>query len=120
MDVRVSFWNWFTREGRVRNHWASALADPNAVRGLDRLRRVLQELRSDTTSLGHLAIPFLESFLDPCRVAALAESDLADLEESAFSGWGQVPAEDIWLLVLQAYDIRGAEQPARALLTRIC
>ena len=123
MALETSFWGEFTSEGRLKNQWARALADPDPASSLNRLRAVQQRLREKPTAFAHLWMPFLNTFLDATRVRALTDGDLTASTEmgNALVGLAslQVRPEEIWARIVVAHDARGEERQARALLTRI-
>jgi thioredoxin-like negative regulator of GroEL len=117
---KASFLGWFTREGRLKNQWARGLGEKDFARGLNELRQVQQNLMKNPVEFGHLWIPFIETCLDPVRVGALTEQDMAALVEmgNVLSKYpaAKVHAEDVWQLVVQAHDARKDELRSRSLL----
>lgn len=122
MEPKKSLLGWFTKEGRVKNKWASALADSDQARSLDSLREVQQTICKDPPALTHLWKPFLDSFLAAGRVRALTEADLKAAEEMGDAvqsvSDSAIHPEQVWLRVVEARDARAEERPARELLTR--
>jgi len=123
MLPKASFWGWFTRVGRLKNKWARGLADPDAARGLSRLRQVREKLTESPAAYTYLWAPFLDSFLERDRIQSLEESDFNALIEMGAllvdMPGTEIRPEDVWQRVISAFDARGEERQARALLTRV-
>lgn len=120
---KFSFWGRFTKEGRIKNHWARALEESDPAKRRRRFGRVQQELASDPAAFSHLWLPFLDSLLEAPRVRDLSSSDLAKIEVmgEALSGLDlDLRPTDIWWRLVFAYDARRERQPAENLLTKIC
>jgi hypothetical protein len=124
MIPKTSLFGWLTREGRLKNQWARALADQNPAHALEKLRKVRRKLRKDPAVYSHLWMPFINTYIDKNRLPLLKDSDLDALEEMGeallHTSTPLLRPHEVWLRVIAAYDVRKEERKARALLTRIC
>src|SRR3989442_6494689 len=123
MELKTSFWDKFTKEGRLKQLWIRALEEPDPQASLSLLREVQQRLQEYPAESLQLWITFLNVFLDTNRLRMLNETDLQAVEEMgnilAREPGLQLRPEEIWFRAVNAYDFLSAERQARALLVRI-
>ena len=110
MIPKYSFWNWFSKKGRLKNNWARAIQESNLEKKIQRLRRVMQKVVEEPSIFVHLSGDFLESFLDPNHITLMSDEDLS-LVWKAGQGLADDPSlslspEILWFRLVKAYDDR--------------
>ena len=116
---QASLWGWFSREGRLKNRWASALADADPASSLVRLRQIQESLLADQAAFSHLWLVFVDCLLETSRLPVLTEADLSALEKMvATLAGGSTDLSTVWLRLVAARDQRDEDRAARALLTQ--
>lgn len=120
---KKAFTNIFSREGRLKNKWASVTEERDPRRAMDILREVRDRLESDPEAFGHLWIDFLEDFLNASRLNFLTTADLEKLIEmgrTADKASLDVSAASFWFRVLKACDDLLDQSLGLRILTSIC
>lgn len=123
MTPKASFWGKFSPEGRIKNLWAQALAEPNPDISLNQLREVLRLLLESPAELHQFWIAFLDVLLTPVYIHRLTGGDLLAIEnmgQMLARGFARpLRPEDVWFRLLNAYVARSQEPQVRAFFTRI-
>ncbi|GCE07573.1 hypothetical protein [Dictyobacter aurantiacus] len=125
MQPTVSFWDKFSREGRIKKALIEAHSERDSQKSLDLLRFVRKKL-SEPPFYFHLWSPFLTAFLSPERRQHLSDEDLTDVETMAqFLQQQTAPTDDmssasmIWQPLFEAYIARGAHTYVRQLAEKL-
>ena len=74
-----SFGRYFSRAGRLENSWASAVAQTDSARALERLRALYRRFERQPAGAAHLWLPFQESVLDARFAGLLTDHDFERL-----------------------------------------
>ena len=74
-----SFGRYFSRAGRLENSWASALAQTDSARALERLRALCRRFERQPAGAAHMWLPFQESVLDARFAGLLTDHDFERL-----------------------------------------
>jgi hypothetical protein len=123
MAPKASFWGKFSHEGRIKNLWAQAQAEPHPEISLNLWREVLQRLLEHPAELQHLWLPLLDILLTPMYLRRLTNRDIALIEHMGNALVGGVAhplrPEEIWFRALHAYQARAQEPQIRNLFVRI-
>jgi hypothetical protein len=120
MIPRPSLFGVFTRQGRFRNGWAKAFAEPDPVRCLDRLRALWPRFGDQPGAYAEMWPAFLASVLGGRTGPVVSPADLTALEDIGLrlAGHG-LRLGDALRPLLTARDLRRQPQAACALLTRM-
>src|ERR1700761_3176315 len=74
-----SFGRYFSRTGRIENAWASALAQTDPARAIDRLRALYRHFDRRSAGAARLWLPFQGSVLDARFAGLLTDDDFEQL-----------------------------------------
>jgi hypothetical protein len=117
-----SFGRYFSRAGRLENAWASALAQTDPARALERLRALYRRFDRRSTDAARLWPSFQESVLDARFAELLTDDDFEQLstvgQQLAIAAGGGLT--EAWSPLIQASLARRtdeAQQRAHLLLT---
>lgn len=113
----------FNRQGRLRNAWAKAFAEPDPARCLERLRAVWPKFAAKPEVYAPDWPPFLDSVLRGPAAPLLTPDDLSALEDIGFRLTARpapgLSQRDALGPLLAARDFRRQAHAANALLTRM-
>ncbi|RMG22393.1 MAG: hypothetical protein D6732_25890 [Methanobacteriota archaeon] len=123
MRPKYSFWNWFSKKGRLQNKWYRALQESNLEKRIQHLLWIMMRLTEEPLIFVHLWDDFLECFLDPNHITLMRDEDLALVwkagqrlaDEPSLS----LPPEILWFRLVKAYDDREERLKAAAVLRDI-
>jgi hypothetical protein len=74
-----SFGRYFSRAGRLENSWASAVAQTDSARALERLRALYRRFERQPAGAAHMWLAFQESVLDARFAGLLTDHDFERL-----------------------------------------
>lgn len=113
----------FTRQGRLANRWAAALAEPDSYVRLRALLGLSARFTRHPKALAALWPPFLDSVLRGPHAARLTQDDLASLATAgtvvAKESAGQISLAESWFPLLVARDARGEHGVVTEMLTEL-
>jgi tetratricopeptide (TPR) repeat protein len=119
-----SFGRSFNRLGRLENAWAAALAQDEAPRALERVRRLYQRFADLGVEAAPLWLDFQASVLEPRFLPHLLDEDLDRLRDvgASLAAAGAFELAQTWWPLVEASAVQGAAtdyQRAYRLLTDI-
>lgn len=125
MQPSTSFWDTFSKRGRIKQRWSRALKKTDIQKSLALLRTVLQQMYASPARSFDLWLPFLDTFLANERVRSLTARDLIDVEnmgmflQQTLARPSAPPSLALWQRVFAAYHAREEYLQARRLAEKL-